>query len=543
MTEPSTTTQVRLLDCTLRDGGYYNDWDFATPLVQEYVTAAAAAGISIVELGFRQVPADRYLGPLAYTTDEYIAALDIPDRITLGVMVDAKHIISGSEPTERVRQLFRPAAESRVQIVRIAANYAELDALAPEIALLVEMGYRVGINLMQISSRTTEEIARFGELASGWGVEVAYFADSFGGIRNTEIADIIAALRTTWHGPVGCHMHDNMTMGLANTLAAVESGATWVDGTVLGMGRGPGNARSEYLAIELTRRGLADHDHLPLLGLVLGPFADLHQRYGWGSSVYYFLSAAFGVHPTYIHELTRDGRYGIAEVIAALEDLRDDGGRSFSRGRLDAATSPITLSQRDGSYDASGWCAGRDVLIVGPGPAGQERRGDVEAYIARTSPLVIALNVQPPVDAALVDAYVVCHPIRALIDAEKIAQLKVPVFIPAEVGARLGELPGGVDARDYGLAVTPGEFSIGATGCTLPRLEAAGYAMALAAAGGASRILLSGFDGFDPRDDRQAAMSSLLDQFTGADATPPVVAVTRTSYPVQQSSIFAPTAR
>lgn len=540
MAEETKLPEVQLLDCTLRDGGYYNDWDFATPLVQEYVTATAAAGISLIELGFRHVPADRYLGPLAYTTDDFITRLDIPDSITLGVMVDAKHIISGSEPTERVRRLFRPAADSRVDLVRIATNYVELKSLTPEITCLMELGYRVGVNLMQVSSRTAEEIARFGEMASTWGVEVAYIADSFGGMRNTEVGDIIGALRTTWAGPIGGHMHDNMTMALANSLAAIDAGATWIDGTVLGMGRGPGNTRSEYLAIELTRRGLANHDHLPLIGLVLGPFARLQQRYGWGSNVYYFLSAAFGVHPTYIHELTRDGRYGIAEVIAALEDLRDDGGRSYSRGRLDSATSPVTLSKGMGTYDATGWCAGRDVLIVGSGPAGQERRDDVEDFIARTSPLVIALNVQPPVDSTLVDAYVVCHPIRALMDAEKIARLTVPVFIPAEVASRIGGLPPELDSRDYGLAIAPGGLSITASGCTLPRLEAAGYALALAAAGGASRVLLSGFDGFDPRDERHATMSAIFTEFVELEQTPPVVAVTRTSYPVLQSSIFVP---
>lgn len=539
MTEAHPTGQVHLLDCTLRDGGYYNDWDFATPLVQNYVDAVAKAGITIVELGFRQLPANQYLGPLAYTTDEYISALDLPPQLTVGVMVDAKHIIGGSSPTERVRRLFRPAAQSPVDLVRIATNYNELPQLEPEIALLVDMGYRVGVNLMQISSRSTTEIARFGELATQWGVEVAYFADSFGGIRQTEVADIVASLRTTWDGPIGCHMHDNMTMALANSLAAIDAGATWVDGTVLGMGRGPGNARSEYLAIELTRRGVADHDHLPLLSLVLGDFAELQQRYGWGSSAYYFLSAAFGVHPSYIHELTRDGRYGIDEVIAALEDLRDGGGASFSRGRLDLATSPISLTNDAGSFDATGWCAGRDVLIVGPGPAGQERRSDIEAFIARTSPLVMALNVEPPVDAALIDAYVVCHPIRALMDAQRIAGVKVPVFVPSEVSSRLTDLPVDLDVRDYGLSVTAGQLSVGATGCTLPRLEAVGYALALAAAGGASRVLMSGFDGFEPRDDRQAAMADLLSRFAQLDSAPPVVAVTRTSHPVRQSSIFA----
>jgi len=531
---------IVLLDCTLRDGGYYNDWDFSTSLIQRYLNAMSVAGIPVVELGFRSRVVDRYMGPVAYTTDDFLASLELPGAITLGVMCNAKELVSDDRPREAVDELFTRTADSPISMVRIASNLAELEPLSPAVDRLLDLGYRVGVNLMQASNRTTAEFARFGALAEEWGIELAYFADSFGGLRGGgEIAHIISAIREAFGGVVGCHMHDNMSLAFANSLLAVDAGATWVDGTLRGMGRGPGNARTEYLAIELTGRGQSEVNYLPLLELVLGDFAELHREYGWGSNPYYFLSAARGVHPTYIQEMTRDGRYTADEIVVALEELGSGTGASFSQVQLDSAASPPTQGRAEGTWSATGWCSDRDVLIVGPGPSGQERRGDIERYIDRVKPIVIGLNVRPPVAAELVDAYVVSHPVRAVIDADEIGRLSRPVFMPSSVRERVGAVPPGLDVRDYGMRVSSEGFVIEATECSIPRLEAAAYAMSVAAAGGAKRILLTGFDGFGRRDPRHEAMESIFAAFQESPSTPPVVSLTRTSYSISTSSLFA----
>ena len=530
--------KVTLLDCTLRDGGYYNDWDFPTSLIKEYLQVASSARIDYVELGFRRLPKQRYLGPTAYTTDAFIEDIGVPDGLRLAVMVDAKELLSNGQPAQVVTRLFTPADHSRVRLVRIATHYRELAALADPVEQLQSLGYEIGLNLMQISERDADELAEFGRRAAAWNATVAYFADSFGSLQPADVTRIVSAIRSTYAGALGCHMHDNMGMALANSKAAVDGGVDWVDGTLLGMGRGPGNARTEHLAIDLTRSGLSTADHVPMLELVADDFAKLQSRYGWGSNIYYFLSAAYGVHPSYVHEMTKDGRYGIDEIVTALTQLQGGAGHSFSNAQLSAAVEPNAAGPASGSYDARGWCDGREVLVVGAGPRGTERRHDVEAFIRRTNPVVIALNVQPPVDPALVSAYVLCHPVRALIDADAAAKLDRPIFSPAGI-QRLVALPHHVDVRDFGLAVEPATFTTIDNGCTVPRLEAVAYALAVAHAGGATRLLLTGFDGFPSDDDRQSTMVEIFERFAAAAPDLDVVALTPTSYPVRQSSLFA----
>lgn len=538
----STVGPVTLLDCTLRDGGYHNDWDFPTDLVERYLAAIARAGVPVAEVGFRSGDVHRYAGPTAFTTDDYLATLDLPERLTLGVMVNAKELVAGSDPRREVGKLFGSAASSPVALVRIAAHYAELARLAPAVDELHRLGYRVGVNLMQIDQRSTDDIAAFGRCAAEWGIEVAYFADSLGGMRPDDVGGIVRAIRAGYDGAVGCHMHDSMTLAFANTLAAIDAGATWVDATLLGMGRGPGNVRTEHLAIDLARRGLADLDSVPLLELVTGDFAQMQREYGWGTNVFYFLSAAFGVHPTYIQEMTRDGVYSAEEIIAALDELREAGGASFSQERLDAAAASRLGfdGSGTGTWDARGWCAGRDVLVIGPGPEGWARRDDVERYVRRARPAVVALNVQAPIDPALVDLLVQCHPVRAVIDADRLGRVQHPIAMPRAVLDRLVELPAGIEVRDFGMRVVPGVFDVCPTGCTVPRVLAAAYAFALATVGGARRILLTGFDGFEPRDPRQEEMLEVFDLLAGHPGAPPVVALTRTRYPIGQSSLYAP---
>ena len=112
---------MELLDCTLRDGGYYNAWDFPRELVDDYLSAMASAGVDVVELGFRSLKNESFQGPYAFTTDHHLDGLVIPEALTLGVMVNAAELVNSRNQQRTLERLFpRSAAESRVDLVRVA---------------------------------------------------------------------------------------------------------------------------------------------------------------------------------------------------------------------------------------------------------------------------------------------------------------------------------------------------------------------------------------------------------------------------------------
>ena len=528
---------MRLLDCTLRDGGYYNNWDFPTPLARRYVSGLSAAGIHTIELGFRTLEAEKYLGAFAHTTDNYLESLNLPCGPTYGVMVNAKELVSYHEgPAAAVDHIFANSTNSPVDLVRVATTLHEVTTLETSVRRLVELGYRIGLNLMQIHSLSPHDIEDFGSWATSVGAEVAYFADSFGVLNPSDIDPIVQALKRGFNGPLGCHLHDNRAMAMANTLAAVDAGVSWVDGTIRGMGRGPGNARTEYLAIELSKRGLLEIDLAPLMPVVEQDFAALHEEFKWGTNLHYMLSGTHAVHPTYVQRMLADPRFSPEQIVESIETLGIDGGSSFD---LDQAAQDAVRSSggAPGSWDASGWCKGRPVLILGPGDTIIHRREDLENFVEAHEVTVLNLNLRPIIRPELIDAYVVCNPSRARLDDVLVESNDRVVFAPTGI---MGGLLDKFDVRDWGMSIKTGQFDTSGTECTIPTGLVAAYAIALATEGGASRILLAGLDGFTHGDPRQDVMSEVLRTAQSQPKTPSLASITPTTHPVRESSLYAP---
>ncbi|OUL44038.1 hypothetical protein B0W81_00610, partial [Prochlorococcus sp. HOT_208_60] len=142
-----------LIDCTLRDGGYYNKWDFEFSLIEKYLHAISSAGINFVELGFRSQKKDNYFGPLAYCTDNFISKLKIPDTIQIGVMINASEIRESKNFQEIMNNLFPvKASNSKVSLVRIATTLEDIEYAIKAGEWLKNQKYLIGLNLMQIAT-------------------------------------------------------------------------------------------------------------------------------------------------------------------------------------------------------------------------------------------------------------------------------------------------------------------------------------------------------------------------------------------------------
>jgi 4-hydroxy 2-oxovalerate aldolase len=533
---------IKLLDCTLRDGGYYNNWDFEPGTVQKYLDAMASSGIDMVEIGFRSKPAHTFLGAFAYSTDDYLTALNVPPTLKLAVMINASEFVSDPRGGDNaVDAYFAPAATSPVSMVRVALRASDLVAAKPIALRVKELGYTLAVNLMQIDALSDDEIASAAKEVATWkAVDVLYFADSLGNLEPESTRRIIKVLESVWPGELGFHAHDNKGLAFVNSLAAAEAGVTWLDSTILGMGRGAGNVRTESLLIELENKKLGSYNAQSLYPLVLEDFAALHRRYGWGANLFYHLSAVEGIHPTYVQELLSSDRYTPEEILSALKYLSGTEARSYSPGALGAAVRGADLGG-EGSWCASGWAQGKSVLIIGSGASTPQHMGAIEQYIRLKQPVVLCLNINRAVPAGLVNAYVACHESRILIEAHHYREQGRPVILPlVRVPEGVRGLLKDVEVLDYGLRLSEKHVEVGDTGCVLPATLAAAYAIALATAAGAQRILMAGFDGYAAGDPRQEEMIEVLEQYQRVDTAIPIMAITPTTYPIMQRSIYEP---
>ena len=231
---------LKLLDCTLRDGGYYNNWDFDQETVEIYLNALVSASIDIVEIGFRSLPKKSFKGPYIYCQDDYLETLSIPKELKIAVMINSKEFLKANDsPKSLINALFQHAKFSPVDLVRIAVNFDdanEVEILADEFK---HLGYKVAINLMQSHNKSNKQYRNTSGKIAAWDtVDILYFADSLGCMNPADVTLICETIRTVWREPLGIHAHNNKGMALINSLTAIEGGANWCDSTIMGMGRG-----------------------------------------------------------------------------------------------------------------------------------------------------------------------------------------------------------------------------------------------------------------------------------------------------------------
>lgn len=546
---------MKILDCTLRDGGYYTDWSFSEPLIGRYLNAMAAAGVDMVELGLRNLTSADFKGPFYFTTEQFLAGIDLPSGPEYGVMVDAKTILNASMlPEDSVRQLFPPASQSPIDFVRLACHYSEVHESQPAVAELIQLGYQVMVNLMQVSLRSDKQITELISNIAGWGsVSAIYFADSLGNMTQQDVRRIVALISDCWEGDVGIHAHNNMGNALSNTIAAREDGVTYLDATITGMGRGAGNTETELLIAELQYQGDERYSVSPLAELILKDFAPMKKEKGWGTSLHYYLAARYNIHPTYIQTLLTDKHFGLSERKIAIEMMPALAGKTSyeaeSMGRF-VASSPTSGPGLVTTGPSFSWdCqladievdVSRPAVVLGAGRGVAEHAMGIRQFLGRSGGLLMAINEVVSEISDLVDIYTVLHG-EKYVDYKNMAcasgQLVVaPLdrFSADELGAFSSE-----QLVDYSVAISAEHFEAQANGCIIPGSFTAAYSIAALISLGFTEIYLCGFDGYGQADPRQKEMSSMFSLIKNTNPQLSLLALTPTTYPVEQRSVYAP---
>ncbi len=539
---------IRILDCTLRDGGYYNNWDFAPVLVENYLNAVAEANIDVVELGLRNFPKKGFLGAFAYTTEEFLNRLTLPQGPLYGVMVDAKTILSSDLPVkEAINKLFVPAKVSKISLVRVAAHFSEVEDSEQIVRYLKELGYIVGFNLMQAGGKRDSIISNVAFKINEWNlVDTLYFADSLGNMNSTEVVRIVDAIRVNWLGDLGIHTHNNMGKALDNTLTAKELGVTWLDSTITGMGRGAGNAETEMLLAMIVCSEL-NYNPKPVYELVIRDFEPMQKKYGWGYNLLYFLGAQNDVHPTYIQNLLSEETYGQNELVGILDYLIKLDDASAYNG--DVFNSAITFAKSSnevcGTDVLVDMFKNKEVLILANGPSLMRYQKDIEAYIEKNHPIVLAINVLSSFNSKYIDYYCISHNSKILSEKISYNKLTKPVILPLHLFSEdeMYVVDDIESVLDYGLNVVPGKFEFFSTHSNIPNDTTVAYALSIANIAGSSAISLVGFDGYESTDPRQIEMIDMFNLFKSLFNGIELISLTPSTYPVEHSSIYAPSKR
>ena len=338
---------MKILDCTLRDGGYYTNWDFDRSTVDTYIQAFNNLPVDYLEVGYRSNPMKGYLGQYFYCPVYVLERLREQSTKKLVIILDEKDV-----KAEDVERLLRPCV-GLVDMVRMAIdpkNFGRALGLAAEVK---KLGFEIGFNVMYMSKwkqypEFLKQIKEVGGIA-----DYFYMVDSFGGVYPQDVLDTYQLIKDQIDIKTGFHGHNNMELALINTLTAIDAGVDMVDSTVNGMGRGAGNLKTELLLTALNAKGKLDFD-FNVLSKVVDPFVKLEDEHGWGTNLPYMVSGANSLPQKDVMDWVGKRFYSFNSIIRALSNQ--------SKGIKD------NLELKDFNSDRQYKAA----VIVGGGPGGAE---------------------------------------------------------------------------------------------------------------------------------------------------------------------------
>jgi len=531
---------LKILDCTLRDGGYYNNWDFSKELIEEYLQAMSAAKIEYVEIGFRFLKKDIYLGPCAYTTPSFLETLNIPKNLKIGIMINAKDIISNNFSNAEIDKIFfQFSRKKKISFVRFACHLNEVKKIALICNRLNKKNIITAINLMQISEIKDKEIEDTLRLLSKSKLDLFYFADSLGNLEPHNITHIANLIKRNWKKDIGFHAHDNMSRALINGVAAFENGVNWIDSTVTGMGRGAGNIQTEFALMQFTKNLNKNSDISLLLKLIEKRFAPMKNKYKWGTNPYYFLAGQHKIHPTFIQSMLNDLKLEPTEMLSAIDNLKEGEGKNFNRNLIEVGNK-IYKGKTKGTWKPLNLIKGKNVLIIGSGPSSFKHSKAIENFIKKNKPFVIALNTEKTIEEKLINLRVSCHTLRVMSDMSLFKKIHQPLVLP------LDRLPANqkkefkkLKVFNYGLEVKAGKFSFGSMSSIAPNSLTIVYALSIANSGKSKKIYVSGLDGYPMDDPRRHEMDETLKLYLSIKNRSDLISITPTRYKIKSSSVYA----
>lgn len=313
--------QIKTLDCTIRDGGLMNNWDFSPDMVREVYDGLVKAGVDYIELGYRADKAQfdvKKHGPWRFCDESMLREVTYPSDSKISVMCDV-----GRTDYDTIL----PKQDSIVSMYRIATYAKEIDKAIHLANHCKEAGYEVCVNIMAASHVLAPDLEEALHQLADTNVDVVYLVDSFGYFYSEQIHYLAEKYINILQGKeIGIHCHNNQQLAFANTIEGIIKGVNYVDGSIFGMGRAAGNCTTELLLGFLKN---PKYDIRPVLALIEKYFMKLKQEWLWGYEIPYLVDGILNKHPktalAFMKEV-REGKNSQTFVGYYDEQLREDVG-------------------------------------------------------------------------------------------------------------------------------------------------------------------------------------------------------------------------
>jgi 4-hydroxy 2-oxovalerate aldolase len=283
--------EIKVIDCTVRDGGLMNKWQFSDTFVRNVYNSLADAAVDYMEIGYLSSPGA--FDPKEFGAWKFCQEKDLKKiigggekRIKLSAMADIGRIEMDDIPM---------AEDSSLDMIRIACYVHQIDTAIALAHHCKDKGYETTINLMAVSTVGLRELNECLEDLNKSSVPIVYLVDSFGAFYSEDIDALAKKYVERLPGKViGAHFHNNQQLAFANTISGIINGVNFLDATLYGIGRGAGNCPLELLLSFLKN---PKFNVRPLVKCIEEDIFPWSKKIDWGYSIPYMVTGTMNQHP------------------------------------------------------------------------------------------------------------------------------------------------------------------------------------------------------------------------------------------------------
>ncbi len=293
--------EIKVIDCTIRDGGLMNKSQFSIDLVRKVYKAVCDSGVDIVELGYRnskEMFSVKEYGAWRFCDEENLR------KVTEGIKTKKTNtkIAIMQDAHKAVAEDILPKKDSVVDVIRVATYVKDIDKAIKLANNATEKGYDATINIMSISQTIEWELDEaLQQIEKETKVMAVYIVDSFGALYSDDINFYVDKYKKFLKTKeIGVHAHNHQQLGFANTITGIIRGANYLDGTLYGFGRAAGNCPLELLVSFLKN---PKFNIAPLLEVIGKDIFPLTKEITWGYSIPYMITGILNLHPKVAMEL------------------------------------------------------------------------------------------------------------------------------------------------------------------------------------------------------------------------------------------------
>lgn len=374
--------QIRVLDCTLRDGGYCNNWTFGKSNIHKIVNGLLEANLDIIECGYISQKKEFNIERTQYTSFEQVSQF-IPQNREGKIFVGM--INYGEFSIENVPEYDGVSVEG----IRVTFHKKERFDALEFCSKLKDKGYKVFIQGMVSLSYTDEEFLDLINRVNAFGPYAFYIVDSFGMMKEKDLKRLFYVVehRLSENIYIGFHSHNNMQLAYSNCLAfaGMETNRPIIiDASIYGMGRGAGNLNTELFIQYLNENQNGNYKLKPLLTIIDEILDDFHKENCWGYNLPNYISAKNNAHPNYASFLADKNTLTVEDMENIFLLMNDEKKIKYDKEYIEElyirylATGKV---QEEHKGELIENLKGKRVVLVAPGKSSEEEKDKIEKAV------------------------------------------------------------------------------------------------------------------------------------------------------------------